>query len=109
MYDKTIGKWYERNADGTKGSEIEMGGVKRVFRDTYSFSNSQTKAITLPYTVDPYKCNVTLYGNGYVNSVGSDNYGVAVISLTSTELTVKASSTSGIPVSSVTFSYQVWA
>ena len=100
------GKLYQLNLDGTRGDEIEMGGVKRIFRDTFSFS-SQTKAITLPYTVVPSKCDVTLYGNGYSNGNGTDNYVIDVINLTSTTLTVIVCSTSSAVASSVTFSYQI--
>lgn len=92
-YDSSVNKLYQVNADGTKGSEIPMGGVKRIFRGTKTLTAGVTTvpakvSITLPYTVDPSKCHVTLYGNGASTASYDANGGLYIYSLTSTTLTV---------------------
>lgn len=92
-YDSSVSKLYQVNADGTKGSEIPMGGVKRIFRGKKTLSADVTNtpatvSITLSHTVEPSKCHVTLYGNGASTSSYDVNGGLYVDSLTSTTLTV---------------------
>ena len=70
-----------------------MGGVKRILRGTKTLTADVTSvpakvSITLPYTVTPSKCHVTLYGNGASASSYDTNGGLYVDSLTSTTLTV---------------------
>lgn len=70
-----------------------MGGVKRIFRGNKTLTADVTSvpakvSITLPYTVVPSKCHVTLYGNGASTSSYDVNGGLYVDSLTSTTLTV---------------------
>lgn len=92
-YDSSVSKLYKVNDDGTKGSEISMGGVKRVLRGKKTIGSTTytapvTIAIPLGTTVVPSKCKVTLYGN--TNSSGDYAFtcGFYVDSLTSSTLTL---------------------
>lgn len=70
-----------------------MSPIKRIFRGTKSFTADVTTqpvkvSFSLPYTVVPSKCDVTLYGNGSNTSSFTTNLGFYVDSLTSSTLTV---------------------
>ena len=46
IYDKTTGKWYERNDDGTRGDEIQVGGRMLDYANAvvHYFAGAQTNA-----------------------------------------------------------------
>lgn len=92
-YDSSVNKLYQVNADGTKGSEIDMSPIKRVLRGKKTIGNTTytapvTIAIPLGVTVVPSKCHVTLYGNTNTSGSYDANCGFYVDTLTSSTLTL---------------------
>ena len=106
VYDKTDGKWYERNADGTRGTEIKVGGNMMVLK---TGTITSTTTISLGVTLSTSKYIVILDTSAYTRQFDSGvsgftiyGYGKGAYVSSRTTSSVKIEVTSGI-----TCSYQI--
>lgn len=107
-YNKQTGKFYERNVDGTKGSEIKMSPT--IYRGTFSSPTTATKSITVTHNLnlDTSKAELRLYGNGSAAGYSfQQNFGMYVKSFGKNSFVVENASVESSYVLVGNFSYEI--